>query len=345
MPMLAKVRWPLAFAGLLSPLALARYINVINPASPYTKDIAPLLWVALVMSVVVFCGVAGTLFYVVHRFRARADTTGEPPQFRDNPKLETTLIIVPIILVGVLTFMTAATLAKVSAIPKGSLRVRVTAHQFFWDYRYLSSNVRNSNELVVPVNRPVEIELTSADVIHAFWVPSLGQQREAIPGSINKFTITAPKVGSYYGECNILCGAGHANMRFRVLAVPQSEYQTFIKEAKAYAAPQPKTAAEKRGYKLFMATCSACHRIQGTSANGRIGPDLSYFGSRTTMGAGVWPNKLKYLEPWIHDSPAVKPGSHMPPFTQLSAQQVRDLALYLESLKLPGLNFRSLPQI
>jgi cytochrome c oxidase subunit 2 len=169
---------------------------------------------------------------------------------------------------------------------------------------------------------------------------------DAIPGVITKSWVTPEKVGTYYGQCAELCGASHSNMRFRVLVVPQEQFDTFIGQAKNYRATPAQDARLQQGETLYKTNCATCHAIGGIAQTPatRSFPDLSFFGSHTTVGGGIWANKPEYLEPWIKNSPAMKPGSKMPAFTQLSDDEVKALAEYLVSHKLEGLDFAGLPK-
>ena len=129
-----------------------------------------------------------------------------------------------------------------------------------------------------------------------------------------------------------------------VLALEREDYNRFIEAFKAYEAPAPASEPAARGQQLFNAQCAACHTVKGTPARGVIGPDLSLFGMRTTLGSGVWDNTPENLKRWIKDSSAMKPSSKMPPFTQLSDTDLEALAAYLYSLKLDGFDFAQLPR-
>lgn len=104
------------------------------------------------------------------------------------------------------------------------LRVDVTARQWAWALHYPGSGVRLTNELRVPVGRPVDIHVGSDDVIHSFWVPRLGGKIDAIPGRTNVVRLQADEAGTFRGQCAEFCGLNHAHMVMRVIAMPQDEY-------------------------------------------------------------------------------------------------------------------------
>ena len=366
----------------------SRNIVVMNPESPYVQAISPLVWWAIGMSVVVLVGTGGALWYVVHKFRARPTDVGEPPQFHGNNALELVLFAVPIAMVAVLTILTANTLSKVNAIPKaGTVKITATGWQFWWDFDYSALGFRNANEMIIPVGQPIEITTVGGDVIHSLWLTSLGAKRDAIPGQKGHFTLTAPRPGVYYGQCTELCGPSHANMLFRVIAVEPADFDTFVKAAKNFkpseelptATASSKTSIDTAqvsstpdssnssgprevfaqaktlsGRQLFEANCSACHAVQGTNARGIIGPNLSYVGSRSTLGAGIFKNEPKQLREWIAHAPALKPGNKMPAFDgspgsikKLSSEEIDAIAKYLEGNVLKGLDlakYEAMPQ-
>jgi cytochrome c oxidase subunit II len=359
-----------------------RSMIVMNPEAPYVQAISPLVWWAIWMSVVVLVGTGGALWYVVHKFRARPTDVGEPPQFHGNNALELILFAVPVAMVAVLTILTANTLNAVNTIPKtGTVKIAAKGWQFWWDFNYTDLGFRNANEMIIPVGQPIEITTESGDVIHSLWLTSLGAKRDAIPGQKGQFTLTAPKPGVYYGQCTELCGASHANMLFRVIAVEPADFETFVSAAKNFkpseelpavassseldsstsdSSAQSSSAGREvfaqantlNGRQLFEANCSACHAVKGSNARGVIGPDLSFLGSRSTIGAGIFKNEPKQLREWIAHSYKLKPGSLMPAYdggtnpnmksggkgASLSQDELEAISKYLEGNKLEGLD-------
>jgi len=362
-----------------------RSILALNPEAPYVQAISPLMWWAIGFATIVLLGTGGALVYVVHRFRARPTDVGEPAQFRSNLALELVLFAIPVAMVAVLTILTANTLNRVNAIPKaGTVKITATGWQFWWDFNYSDLGFRNANEVIIPVGQPIEFTAVGGDVIHALWLTSLGGQRDAVPGQQARFTLTAPRPGVYFGQCAELCGASHANMLFRVIAVEPADFETFVKAAKNFkpseqlpsatasinssnsskldssvqtsSGPREVFAQAKtlNGRQLFEANCSACHAVQGTNARGIIGPNLSYVGSRSTIGAGIFKNEPKQLREWIAHAPALKPGNKMPAFDgspgsikKLSSEEIDAIAKYLEGNVLKGLDlakYEAMPQ-
>jgi len=328
---------------MLAGAAMAHNVTILSDA-PVNQEITALLRWVLVFSVIIFGVVAGALAYTIWKFRARPGDDELPPQVHGNDRMEIIWTAIPLLIVMVLFVLTARTLVVLKQPVAGSLPVEATGWQFWWDFRYPNEGLRTAGELVIPVGRPVQVKITSGDVIHSFWPPSLTGKADAVPGQDNYLRFMATKPGNYYGYCAELCGASHANMRFRILAIDPEDYKSFVKAYKDYAAPTPDSEQAARGQQLFNTQCAACHTVKGTPARGVIGPDLSLFGMRTTMGSGVWDNTPENLKRWIRDSAAMKPGSKMPPFPQLSDADLEALSAYLYSLKLDGFDFAQLPR-
>jgi len=174
--------------------------------------------------------------------------------------------------------------------------------------------------------------MTSADVIHSFWVPRLGGKRDLIQGRTNRIAFRADSTGEYWGQCAEFCGASHANMRLRVVVQSDSVFQRWVDQQRAAPAPPPKGSPAEAGQQVYRRSpCIACHTIAGLS-QGKVGPDLSHLGSRATIAGALFPNTTEMLRRWIMNAPALKPGALMTP-QNLSPQDLEALIAYLQSLK------------
>lgn len=330
-----------ALFGLGLALAEAGHqVGVLNPSSPFNREVSWLLVWVLVFAVLIFGVVAGSLAYIVLRFRAKGNEAGEPPQFHGNDRLEVVWTAIPILIILVLFGLTAKSLVQVNKAVPGALKVEVTGYQFWWDFHYPGLGLRTSNELVLPAGVPVELEVTSQDVIHSFWAPGLAGKRDAIPGQKTLLHFTPEKPGNYYGVCAELCGPSHARMLFRVLVLPKEEFDRFVAEAQAYQPP----VADAQGQQVFQQNCAACHNATGKKPPAVIGPELAFLGNRVALGAGIMDNAPDKLKAWIKDPASFKPGVKMPGFPQLSEADLDALVRYLEGLKLSGFDFKSLPR-
>ncbi|GAB5603892.1 cytochrome c oxidase subunit II [Thermus sp. FJN-A] len=318
----------------------AHRVAITHPFSPVNRETNFLLVWVLVFSVLIFGVVAGALAYITLRFRAKPGQEGEPPQIHGNDRLEVVWTVIPILIIFILFGLTARSLILVHQPIPGAMKVEVTGYQFWWDFNYSGLGFRNSNELILPVGVPVELEVTSKDVIHSFWVPGLVGKQDAIPGQKTRIRFVAEKPGNYYGFCAELCGPSHARMLFRVIVLPEEEFARFAEAAKGYTPP----VADARGQEVFQQNCMACHGVQGQMPPAVIGPELGFFGNRTSLAAGIVDNTPEHLKAWIKDPASMKPGTKMPGFPQLSEEDLNALVRYLEGLRVEGLDFKALPR-
>lgn len=214
------------------------------------------------------------------------------------------------------------------------VRVDITGHQFWWHVAYNlpdGSNVVSANEVRLPVGQRVEFSLASADMIHSFWIPALAGKMDLVPGRVNRLSLLATRAGTYRGQCAEFCGTGHALMAFPVVAMEPADFQAWLDERQT---PPAAAAREVRGRDIFMREgCGDCHRVAGTDAAGSSGPDLSHVGSRLTIGAGLLSNDIDSLSRFIANSASVKPGSRMPVYPDLPAEELAAMASWLKELQ------------
>jgi cytochrome c oxidase subunit 2 len=320
-------------AALLSPglTGCSAQLDGLAPVTTQGRAVAQLFWLVLAISAVVFLLVAGLLLYIVARYRARPGE--EPSRTEGNRRLEIGWTTGALLLLAILFIPTLRTMAAVDAPAANALRIQVIAHQWWWEYRYPESGVVTANELHVPVGRPLQFDLESADVVHSFWVPQFGWKRDVVPGKINSLPVQVEQAGVYDGACTEYCGLEHAWMRIRVVADAPDRFDAWI-AAQQQPAAAPQGATASRGQQILVAsTCVNCHTVRGTAAAGQIGPDLTHVGSRTILGAGVLGNSPENLARFVHDAPSIKPGLLMPSFLSMSDADVAALAAYLAGLQ------------
>jgi cytochrome c oxidase subunit 2 len=214
----------------LSPLtAQAADVSPLDCAGPNACRIAGLYIVVFWVAMFVLVVVGGLIVFAALRFRRKSDAY-EPPQVHGNSRLELAWTAFPLVILLVLFSLTFTNMEYIRNGPPPALTVKVTGQQFAWSYTY-PGNVR-SDTLRIPVGRPIRLEVTSRDVLHSFWSPRLGGQIYAIPGQINHGWIQADQPGTYFGQCNELCGTGHWLMSVRVIALSQSAYDSWYAQAK-----------------------------------------------------------------------------------------------------------------
>lgn len=226
-----------------------------------------------------------------------------------------------------------------AAIPpdagRAALRIEVSGERWWWRVTYVTADgarIESANELRVPAGRAVEVDLTSADVIHSFWVPRLAGKLDMIPGRTNVLTLDVREPGASRGQCAEYCGGAHALMSFFVIAMAEDEFASWLRK-EASAARPPASDAEVEGHALFMRSgCGACHAVRGTGAAGIIGPDLTHVGSRHSLAAATLPNDPPSFARWIRDGQHVKPENLMPPYGIFTNAELASLSAYLDHL-------------
>jgi cytochrome c oxidase subunit 2 len=331
--------------------------DALAPAGAQAARIGGLFGLFLWVSVAILVLVLGFTLWAVLRRRSRTiaptvelppSTRGEAPPERDvvppDPARErraalgvgiatgVSVAILFVLLVGsVVTGRAMARFGRGAAVV-----VEVTGHQWWWQVIYRDAQadriVTTANEVHVPVGRPVKLVLTSRDVIHSFWVPSLHGKMDLIPGKQNEITIQADAPGQYRGQCAEFCGYAHAKMGLVVVAEDEASFRAWL-EAQRRPAQEPRSAEARRGREVFLSTsCVLCHTVRGTIAGATTGPDLTHLASRLTLGAGAIPRTRGHLQGWVANPQSVKPGALMPP-TALPAADLQALVTWLEELE------------
>lgn len=323
--------------------------DALKPEGPVARQehnlFVPVFWIAAA----IFFLVEGLIVFAAIKFRDRPGRT-DPTQIHGNTRLEFAWTLAPAILLLGIAIPTVLTIFDISdtAAPD-AVRVRVVGHQWWWEYHYENTDpaVVTANELVIPINRPVFLELESADVIHSFWVPRLAGKQDVVPDRVNTLQFVAERPNqSYYGQCAEFCSISHANMRLRVITKTESDFQAWLRGQQDDAV-EPTDALAQRGKALFLSNaCVNCHAIAGTDAAGQQGPNLTHFGSRTTLGAAMFSSTEGNLFEWIKHARDRKPGVLMPNFDRLpskgdvggagvrvlSDDEIRAIVAYLRSL-------------
>lgn len=213
------------------------------------------------------------------------------------------------------------------------LRIKVEGEQFWW--RVITAPGPNqlvsANEIRLPVGRTVALELAGGDVIHSFWIPGLAGKMDMIPGRINTLVVRATKPGRYRGVCTEFCGLSHALMAFDVVAMESSAFDAWLI---AQRTPVVAAAAQPGAALFGRYGCNGCHAIRGRAdAASAIGPDLSRYGDRHTLAAGILPMTTANTAAFIRHPEKTKPGVRMPAFGQMPEADAAAIATYLQGLK------------
>lgn len=313
-----------------------------DPQDTLTRDgdvssrITSLFNLTFWIAVVIFFLVEGALLVIIFRYRRRPAETGPPAQTHGSTPLELTWTIIPVVILGAIAIPTLRDIQYLADTPDDALVVNVTGQQWWWAFDYPEQGVVTADEMVVPVDRPVKVVLQSKDVIHSFWVPNLAGKTDVIPSKnpkqkLNHMWFNAREAGTYQGQCAEFCALSHAKMKFAVRAVPESEFNTWVQAQKQPAATM--TGQALQGQQTFNGLpCIACHTVNGTAAQGKVGPDLTHFASRPKFAGNWLDNTPQNLRDWLADPASIKPGSKMPNYN-LNEQQIADLIAYLQALK------------
>ena len=271
----------------------------IGPPEPTTDSgeaISGLYWVVFTICAIVFVAVESALVLFVIRFRRRRGTPEdvEGPQIHGNTRLEIIWTIVPaVVLVGIAVF-TLSRIPAVEAKSSDELVVRVEAHQFYWQYVYPNGAI-SLDELVLPVDQTVALELTTKDVNHSWWVPALTGKMDAIAGQTNVLRFKPLKTGTWEGQCAELCGIQHAVMYTEVTVVEQEEFDSWVRD-------QAAIGNREFGQQVWEAVCAKCHGLEG---EGGVGPPIAGNGTLTNrMGL------IRLLSMTGQDTPQLQ--SYMP---------------------------------
>jgi len=314
--------------------------SMFAPGGPAAENLAHLGWFVFVLFIVVAVIMWVLLGWSVLRRRgtfdehAPVDVGGGQPWILIGGFAIPFVILAAVFVIG-LDAMTEFPLeGPHETVPAD---IRVTGHRWWWQVNYIKGQmdqqVATANEIHIPVGRPVDIDLTSDDVIHSFFVPRIHGKVDLIPGQTNRIRIEASQPGVYRGQCAEYCGAQHAHMILIVVADPPADYEAW-RARQIARAEEPATDQQRRGQQLFLSkACVLCHTIRGTLAAAKVGPDLTHIASRQGIAANMLPNNEANLEAWVTHAQSLKPQAAMPDVNEFTGQQVRDLVAYLEQLR------------
>lgn len=332
-----RVGPPLILSAAMFLTGCSSWQSPLDPHSSEAGHLAGLFWFFTLVCAAIWVLVTASLLFL----RLRAQPSGEVAR-EDSPgeKRRKTFVV------GGLAAATVAILAVFAlasfyatrgfawANPH-ALTIKVTGNQWWWQIEYESRDVTHTfdtaNEIHIPVGQPVTFALNAADVIHSLWIPDLMGKEDLIPGRNNALTVEASRAGLYRAQCAEYCGLQHAHMALYVFAEPRSKFGPWWRHQLQPSA-SPRSGAQWKGFHVFLSSCAGCHTIRGTDAGGRMGPDLTHFGSRATIAAGALHNTPENLSQWLADPQAVKPGNYMPQVALTGSDRAAVVA-YLESRK------------
>ena len=315
-------------AGILASLVAVLVPWLPTSASEEMDRIEFTFWFTTVICIAVFAIVAAVIVYSVLKFRAHPDDDRDGPPIHGHTALEIYWTAIPAVLVTAISVVSAIVLAKNDDAGPNPLRIAVTAQQFAWKFEYPGDDPVTSGTLVLPLKESVKLTLRSLDVIHAFWIPEMGQKSDAVPGVETTLVLTPTRIGSYSLVCAELCGLGHALMRARVRVVERAEYEAFLAREAAGGGQD-----ENDGEAVFAsAGCGGCHAFEPAGTDAEVGPALDDVAARAEA-TGLAPDD--FIRQSIVDPNALLASGYQPdvmPTTyesSLSDEQLDALVQYL----------------
>lgn len=306
--------------------------SMLNTAGRDATEIAAVFWWMTGGAVLIWVGVTVLILYASAQSRRTRVAEGSAHRL-----IVIAGVVTPAVVLTVLLIWGLQPLARGQAVLAEAgedLLIEVEGEQWWWRVRYISpdgTHTETANELRLPRDARVRVRLSSDNVIHSFWIPSLAGKVDMIPGRITQLMLEPTRTGTFRGVCAEYCGTSHAAMAFVVQVLPADEFDAWLK---AQAAPARTMEAQLSGEQAFTAHgCAACHSVRGTPALGRIGPDLTHVGSRLSLAAGALPNDASSLARWIRDPQHIKPDALMPAYGMLADDQLQALVSYLGGLR------------
>jgi cytochrome c oxidase subunit 2 len=295
--------------------------TMLDPQGPFARDPDNLFKGVLIVAAIVFVFVQGLIIFTSWRFRRGEDDNEVPEQVHGNTMLEIVWTVIPLLILIGIAVPTVQQVLSLAEEPDGALTVEVIGHRWWWEYRYPDSGVITANELVIPVDTPIRLEMRaeesgSADrgVLHSFWVPALAGKQDVIPGRVSTLNMLAEEPGRYLGQCAEYCGLSHANMRNRAVALEQEDFDAWVaaqqqpsQVAAAFADLSPQDIEAEvvpdgvpedvgRGYYVYnQSNCIACHGQMSTTPvasaddfENRQGPNLTHLMSRKEFAGAIF---------------------------------------------------------
>ena len=274
------------------------------------------------------------LVYSLIVFRRRKGDTTDAEHDEGNTTLEITWTIIPLMVVIVYAYLGAYTLGETRVVDPNALVINVTAHQWDWSFSYPEGFT--SNELHLPINKQVVLEMQSLDVIHSFWVPEFRIKQDVVPGHITEYRITPDLLGNYTVRCAELCGTSHAYMERPVIVTSQSDYDSWVTQQAAKEAALVAQGGPDAGKALVAQNgCGGCHSIDGSKLVGPTWRGLFESKVKLSDGSVVTADEAYLIESIAKPSAKVVDGfpDHVMPTFNLTDAQIKNIASYIETLK------------
>jgi cytochrome c oxidase subunit 2 len=285
----------------------------------------------LAITLFLLCLITFLIVYFVIRYRKEKNP--QSAEVPENIWLEIIWTIVPTLLVLTMFYYGLTGFNILKKAPEGALKVKVIARQWSWLFEY--ENGEKSSELKVPVGKPIQLMLTSEDVIHGFYAPAFRIKQDVVPGMVNHLWFQPTEVGTFDVFCSQYCGLQHAKMQTKIVVLPEEEFNQWYRGKKR----ELEIGKEKpRGFQLLQEKgCHACHSIDGTLL---VGPTLKgLYGKTIIVLTGGKERTVVADEAYIRKSildpnaDVVKGFPPIMPPEKLSEKEVEEIVQYLKELK------------
>ena len=341
-----KVLAVLAAAFVLAACATDAPLDTRNDlAGPEARSIEAFLRPVLYIAYAVFALVMGLTIWSWAKYRIRTDDYEDdefPEQIHGNTKAEIAWTAAPALLLAVIAVFTIGLHQEINSRSDNPISIEVAGEtfdwepeivvvgqQWWWEYQYHFGDVEltaqrietlpepqisTATQMVIPIGEEIELEITSRDVIHSHWIPSLNGKRDAVPGRQSApWKIQADEPGVYFGQCTEFCGLSHSRMRMQVVALPMDMFQEWVTSQMQGVELSPETqdyvaqlaagdtpaveTPEQRAVDTFRTKCASCHVLDGVTDGivarpeeqlvSGAAPNLTNFGTRTTFAGGI----------------------------------------------------------
>ena len=313
--------------------------SALEPAGPIARDIDGLWDLVFYLAAAVFIFVMALLLFAMWRYRERKGDDTEPKQLHGSAFIEVGGVVFSVVLLAIISVPTVRGLLDLRAEPTGDdvIHINVTGHQWWWEFEYVDvigpdgSTLITANEFHIPAGKTVYLSMTSADVIHSFWVPKVNGKRDVVPGQVTHLKMIAdeptPPGQPHPGQCAEFCGLAHADMRIKMHVDSEADYAAWIEAQLAPSELPAEGTVAAAGWDTFNAVCTTCHQVTLEDVEGEVttfgperyisadgmefrssfGPNLTHLFSRGTFGSGTFVLDNQHLTQWIDNPESLKP--------------------------------------
>lgn len=273
--------------------------TMLDPAGYFAQRPDDLFTLVLWIALAVFIFVQGLILFTVIRYRRREGDDEVPAQVHGNTRLEIVWTVIPAVILGLIAIPTVQQVLELSEVPEEPMIVEVIGHRWWWEYRYPDNGIITANELVIPEDTNIRLEMRAEEngqatngVLHSYWLPALAGKQDVFPGRVTTLNMRADEPGRYLGACAEYCGLSHAYMRNRGVVLTAEEFDQWVAEqqqgsqvaaAIGEANPGWTTTQEvseavvpdalpegvegdpdqlARGWAVFQNNCASCHQIR-----------------------------------------------------------------------------------